>query len=83
MRPTMAPKSPISAIMMGFTPAETATGIEMTGMMARHGMEPGPAALSTMPSKNMTTGMAGAGTRLTTFLAANSSVPLDLMMENR
>ena len=76
MRPAMAPISPMIEVMMGLMPAESDSGIAMTGIMARQGIEPGPAALSTMPRKNITTGMARAGTRLTTFLAKSSSVPL-------
>lgn len=38
----ITPKSPIIATIIGLSPAETATGIAITGIIARHGIEPGP-----------------------------------------
>ena len=75
--------SPIIEVIIGLMPADTDNGIAMTGIIARHGIEPGPEALSAIPMKNITAGIARAGTRLTTFFAVSSSVPFALTTAKR
>ena len=83
MRPAMAPMSPMMETIMGLMPAETDSGMAITGIMARQGMEPGPTALRTIPIRNMAAGIAWTGAWLTIFFASSSSVPLPLMMAKR
>ena len=79
----MAPMSPMIAVIIGLIPAEIEIGMAITGMMARHGIEPGPTALSTMPIRNITNGIIRAGTLFTIFFASSSSVPFPLIMAKR
>ena len=52
--------SPIIEVIIGLMPADTDNEIAMTGIIARHGIEPGPEALSVIPMKNITAGIARA-----------------------
>ena len=73
------------AVMIGFTPADIATGIAMTGTIARDGMAPGPTAQIRNPSRYMTNGISVlcGPTSATIFFARSSRVPFSLMMANR
>ena len=49
IRPDITPRSPMIAVIIGLMPADAATGIAITGMIARLGIAPGPTALMINP----------------------------------
>ena len=81
----ITPKSPIIATIIGFSPADTATGIAITGIIARHGIDPGPIPLSIAPMMKNTTGIRCTRfpTRPSNFFASSSSVPLTFTIPNK
>ena len=85
IRPDITPRSPMIAVMIGFTPADIATGIAMTGTIARDGIAPGPTAQIRKPSRYITNGISAlcGPTSATIFFARSSNVPFSLMMAKR
>ena len=75
--PDITPRSPMIAVMIGLTPADTATGIAITGIIAKEGIAPGPIAQTMNPRIYITNGIkcVFVPTSLTIFLANNSNVP--------
>ncbi len=55
--PDITPRSPMIAVMIGLIPADTATGIAITGMIASDGMAPGPTAQIRNPRMYITNGI--------------------------
>ena len=85
IRALITPKSPIIATIIGFSPAETATGIAITGIIAKQGIDPGPIPLKIAPIMKNTIGIRCTRfpTRPSNFFARSSSVPLTLIIPNR
>ena len=73
------------AVIIGLIPADTATGIAITGMIASDGIAPGPTAQIRNPRMYITNGISAFffPTIPTILWASSSSVPLLLMIANK